>query len=202
MVGCKAISVEKSLCFIKVVGIIQTQAINISRAKGAFAMLTNIKKRNEGFTIIEVLFVLAIAGLILLIVFLAVPALQRNARNTQRKNDVSAISSALTEYVENQGGTLPATAGVCSTPANCPFISNAKLGYYTSAEVTYTGTNTTAVAVATPTSVDKVNIGNYSTCNATETVATATGASARSVALTYEVETGSGNAQAECITTQ
>ena len=42
------------------------------------------KKRAEGFTIIEVLIVLAIAGLILLVVFLAVPALQRNARNTQR----------------------------------------------------------------------------------------------------------------------
>jgi prepilin-type N-terminal cleavage/methylation domain-containing protein len=35
-----------------------------------------------GFTIIEVMIVLAIAGLILLIVFLAVPALEREARNT------------------------------------------------------------------------------------------------------------------------
>jgi prepilin-type N-terminal cleavage/methylation domain-containing protein len=39
------------------------------------------QKREAGFTIIEVLIVLAIAALILLIVFLAVPALQRNARN-------------------------------------------------------------------------------------------------------------------------
>jgi prepilin-type N-terminal cleavage/methylation domain-containing protein len=36
------------------------------------------QKRQQGFTIIEVLIVLAIAALILLIVFLAVPALQRN----------------------------------------------------------------------------------------------------------------------------
>ncbi|HPW47952.1 MAG TPA: prepilin-type N-terminal cleavage/methylation domain-containing protein, partial [Candidatus Saccharibacteria bacterium] len=36
------------------------------------------KKDQKGFTIIEVLIVLAIAALILLIVFLAVPALQRN----------------------------------------------------------------------------------------------------------------------------
>ena len=48
-------------------------------------------KRDEGFTIIEVLIVLAIAGLIMLIVFLAVPALQRNSRNTQRTNDASLI---------------------------------------------------------------------------------------------------------------
>ena len=49
-------------------------------------------KREEGFTIIEVLIVLAIAGLILLIVFLAIPALQRNSRNTQRKNDSAGVS--------------------------------------------------------------------------------------------------------------
>ena len=51
-------------------------------------MLQNLKKRNQGFTIIEVMIVLAIAGLIMLIVFLAVPALQRNQRNTARKQDV------------------------------------------------------------------------------------------------------------------
>ena len=53
--------------------------------------MSNIKNRKDGFTIIEVLIVLAIAGLIMLIVFLAVPALQRNSRNTQRKNDVANI---------------------------------------------------------------------------------------------------------------
>jgi len=55
-------------------------------------MYQKIRKRTEGFTIIEVLIVLAIAGLILLIVFIAVPALQRNARNTQRKNDIAGLS--------------------------------------------------------------------------------------------------------------
>ena len=40
-------------------------------------MLNKLKKSDkDGFTIIEVMIVLAIAGLILLIVFLAVPALQ------------------------------------------------------------------------------------------------------------------------------
>ena len=48
-------------------------------------MLSKLKKSNQGFTIIEVMIVLAIAGLILLIVFLAVPALQRNGRNTTKK---------------------------------------------------------------------------------------------------------------------
>ncbi len=50
---------------------------------------------------------LAIAGLILLVVFLAVPALQRNARNTQRKSDVAKLMGGISEYVNNNNGALP-----------------------------------------------------------------------------------------------
>src|SRR5437868_11299066 len=72
-------------------------------------MLTKLKKNNEkGFTIIEVMIVLAIAGLILLIVFLAVPALQRNAHNTSIKNDVAGLLGGVTEFVNNNDGTVPA----------------------------------------------------------------------------------------------
>jgi len=104
-------------------------------------MLSNIKKRKgEGFTIIEVLIVLAIAGLILLIVFLAVPALQRNARNTQRKNDASAVLGSVQEYADNNGGGLPSvvtvdtttnTAYMCSSsPCAAANGTPAKVGFF------------------------------------------------------------------------
>jgi prepilin-type N-terminal cleavage/methylation domain-containing protein len=81
-------------------------------------MLSKLKKsKGEGFTIIEVMIVLAIAALILLIVFLAVPALQRNSRNTQRKSDVSQIASAIANFVSNNGGSLPTAVGTNSTDA-------------------------------------------------------------------------------------
>jgi prepilin-type N-terminal cleavage/methylation domain-containing protein len=70
-------------------------------------MLKKLTKENKGFTIIEVLIVLAIAGLILLIVFLAVPALQRNSRNTQRRNDVAALLAGATEFSNNNNGVYP-----------------------------------------------------------------------------------------------
>lgn len=74
------------------------------------------QKRQEGFTIIEVLIVLAIAGLILLVVFLAVPALQRNNRNTQRDNDVANLLAGVSEYINNNNGSLPASkSGTDST---------------------------------------------------------------------------------------
>ncbi len=67
-------------------------------------------KDQDGFTIIEVLIVLAIAGLIMLIVFLAVPALQRNARNTAIKSDASHLATAVNDFISNNGGTLPVPA--------------------------------------------------------------------------------------------
>ena len=43
----------------------------------------NYSENKKGFTIIEVVLVLAIAGLIFLMVFLALPALQRSQRDSQ-----------------------------------------------------------------------------------------------------------------------
>ena len=64
----------------------------------------------KGFTIIEVVLVLAIAGLIFLMVFIALPALQRNQRDTQRKNDLSRIQSAVNSYQANSKGKIPGSS--------------------------------------------------------------------------------------------
>ena len=66
-------------------------------------------KSKSGFTIIEVVLVLAIAGLIFLIVFLAVPALQRSQRDTQRKNDLSRFMTSVSNYQSNNRGAVPDT---------------------------------------------------------------------------------------------
>lgn len=77
-------------------------------------MLKNLQKlrsNNKGFTIIEVMIVLAIAGMIILVVLLAIPALQRNARNTAIKNDASAITGGISEFASNNDGAIPTAAG-------------------------------------------------------------------------------------------
>ena len=61
----------------------------------------------QGFTIIEVVLVLAIAGLIFLMVFVALPALQRSQRDTQRRNDMSRVATALTQYQASNNGKIP-----------------------------------------------------------------------------------------------
>ena len=67
----------------------------------------NSSSQNPAFTIIEVVLVLAIAGLIFLMVFIALPALQRNQRDTQRKNDMSRLKTAIDSYKSNNRGNLP-----------------------------------------------------------------------------------------------
>lgn len=68
----------------------------------------NINRKEKGFTIIEVVLVLAIAGLIFMMVFVALPSLQRNTRDTQRKDDLSRAMTAVTSFTNNNNGSLPA----------------------------------------------------------------------------------------------
>ena len=72
-------------------------------------------ENNKGFTIIEVVLVLAIAGLIFLMVFIALPALQAGQRDTARKSDVSAVAAAVNSYTSNNRGTFPPTTTALTT---------------------------------------------------------------------------------------
>ena len=73
------------------------------------------KNNFKGFTIIEVVLVLAIAGLIFLMVFLALPALQRSQRDTQRKQDVAMVVTTLHNWKTNNKGRSYASLGDSKT---------------------------------------------------------------------------------------
>ena len=87
-------------------------------------MLRNITRNSgqRGFTIIEVVLVLAIAGLIFLVVFLALPGLQRGQRDTQRKQEVARLESQITTYQSDNKGSLPVqgSAGNPGYGDKCP----------------------------------------------------------------------------------
>lgn len=80
-----------------------------------------MKRKNinskEGFTIIEVVLVLAIAGLIFLMVFIALPALQRSQRDTQRRDDMARFLSQLNQYQANNSGKVPSELSDANTDA-------------------------------------------------------------------------------------
>lgn len=89
-----------------------------------------MKKRDNlsGFTIIEVALVLAIAGLIFLMVFVALPGLRASQRDAQRREDVISFLEKVKKYQSNNRGTLPGstdTANVISaTWSNSQASSN------------------------------------------------------------------------------
>ena len=68
------------------------------------------KKNTRGFTIIEVVLVLAIAGLIFIMVFVALPALQRSQRDTDRREDMMKFISQVKAYQQSNRGALPGSA--------------------------------------------------------------------------------------------
>lgn len=151
-------------------------------------MFKNLKKQQEGFTIIEVMIVLVIAAVILLIVFLAVPALQRNSRNTQRKNDVAGILSAVNEWTSNNGGKYPTT-----DQQQQDAVKNAKLGFYTdSYGNTFKAGPLTGVQ-NNDRGTETLTIVYNADCSGANTVA-----KNRTVAVLYAVEAGSGTPTKVC----
>lgn len=68
--------------------------------------------KEKGFTIIEVVLVLAIAALIFLMVFIALPALQRNQRDTARKQELQKVVAAVTTWQGSHRGNSPASTDI------------------------------------------------------------------------------------------
>lgn len=64
-------------------------------------------RHKKGFTLVETVLVLAVAGLIFAIVFSSLPALQVSSRDTQRKTDILNLISELKSYQSNNRGALP-----------------------------------------------------------------------------------------------
>lgn len=72
------------------------------------------RHRNFGFTIIEVMIVLAIAGLIMVLVFITASQSSANRRDSQRKAYARQVVEALEEFYKNNGrfpGCLTSCAG-------------------------------------------------------------------------------------------
>jgi prepilin-type N-terminal cleavage/methylation domain-containing protein len=141
--------------------------------------------RQSGFTIIEVMIVLAVAGLIMAIVFLAVPALQRNNRNTQRRNDVANFMGAVNEYITNNNGSLPATSNM--TAVNTLWKPSA---------VTAPTSVLTGAQGAESASTDTVRLVVNARCGSGG--ASVAGTSNRQFVVLFGVETSGGGVLGQC----
>ena len=127
----------------------------------------------KGFTIIEVVLVLAIAGLIFLMVFVALPALQRSQRDTQRREDMSRFISQLSQYQANNNRAVPGNT-LPDWNASAGFIKN----YLTSGGDAFVDPNGTAYDVA--------SICTLSSATACSTSSSTSSATTPGAVLTWE----------------
>lgn len=152
-------------------------------------MLNKNQKRKEGgFTIIEVLIVLAIAGLIMLVVFLAVPALQRNSRNTQYRNEASQLLTAYSEVSSNNGGSVLTDSDASTV------LAAVKTKNITTLHIGAGATGGTAPSTG---ETDEALIRTGAKCSSPSSFTTSTG-STRQVAILFNVETASST-QPQCV---
>lgn len=159
--------------------------------------MKKLLKNQKGFTIIEVMIVLVIAAVILLIVFIAVPALQRNSRNTQLKNDVASVLGQVSEFASNNAGQYPGS--VCSDSSGNVNMILATTGCTASSTVntgkvsgTTSVSNGTTAPAAGVTSTIVVALNRKCDGNAL-----ASGTANRIVAALFNVESSSGTT-AQC----
>jgi len=150
------------------------------------------KSKSEGFTIIEVLIVLAIAGLIMVVVFLAVPALQRSGRNNALSASANATLSAVGNYTSNNGGTIPASVALASNVITIGAAGTNQETAKVDSGVSAVSLNGTAITNASAIGTLQIITGTTAVCNSTNTGLSGTG-SARSYAILYVAESGSGN---------
>jgi prepilin-type N-terminal cleavage/methylation domain-containing protein len=162
-------------------------------------MLKKLQKNKDGFTIIEVMIVLAIAGLILLIVFLAVPALQRNSHNTTKRSDASNALGAVGEFVSNNNGQVPSTANLAALLVSANLSSGTQLS----------GIPNTIAAVTAP-NINQIEIATGMVCNTGAILTTATtptaanyqalvtASSTRSYVALYAIEATGGQQTTQC----
>ncbi|MEO5627324.1 MAG: type II secretion system protein [Candidatus Saccharimonadales bacterium] len=86
-----------------------------------------LKNKQQGFTLIEVLLVVAIIAILAGIVILAINPNKQlgDTRNSQRQADVNTILNAAYQYSIDNQGIIPDTitssaANICPTGATCP----------------------------------------------------------------------------------
>lgn len=84
--------------------------------------MSKTQNTKKGFTLIEILVVVALIAILAAITFIAINPAKNFAdtRNAQRSSDVTQILNAVTQYTSEQGNAL-ADLGTIST---CPTVDN------------------------------------------------------------------------------
>ena len=158
--------------------------------------MTKTSNKDSGFTIIEVVLVLAIAGLIFLVVFLALPALQRSQRDSQRRSDVGRMMAQLETYASNNNGRYPDEATAAElTSFVSEYLTNAGAVWEDpTGGSTYTIVDGSTIPATVPDPTGNIYYGTNLQCGTAEGDFAA-GSGNRSIAVIVGLENGQAYCQ-------
>lgn len=74
--------------------------------------MISLKKRPQGFTIVELLIVIVVIGILATLVIVTFTGVQKKARDSQRQTDINAIESHVQTYYAEQDGKYPTLANL------------------------------------------------------------------------------------------
>lgn len=158
--------------------------------------MNKLSDKKKGFTIIEVVVVLAIAGLIFGIVFWALPNLQKSNRDSSRRTVASNVLANLDQYASNNNGQYPAEGTEFETFLTQFFtdgIADPLAGDYGSAEapIDYHGGGSESVDDGDGDTY-RMLYGTSARCETGVVGSMEDGVGSRAVAIAVELEQGIG----------
>lgn len=121
-------------------------------------------KKNKGFTLVELLVVIAIIAILVVLILVALGVARQKARDSQRKTDLRSIQTALELYATDHNSSYPPAADLyngqmdpylnpipsdpLSSTTHYGYVPNTgatPLGYWLCATLESAGTNQTKV---------------------------------------------------------
>ncbi|TAK89024.1 type II secretion system protein [Patescibacteria group bacterium] len=133
-----------------------------------------VKANKQGFTLIEIVIVLAIAALVLAGILIAVGGAQQSRRDEERRAAVGRFVSQLEQSAANANGNYPANGS----------IPNGFTDVDPTTGAAYTG------QVAVPTATGQIQYLTANVCNAAGTAAQAAAGQNRRYAVVTRLESG------------
>jgi type II secretion system protein G len=142
--------------------------------------MSNLSRRQKGFTIVELLIVIVVVAILAAITIVAYNGIQQRARDSQRKNDVKTIVKAIELYYADNGsfptsnctlGTGCAINSAWTTTADASwpnFVSQLVPQYLASVPKDPLATTSTSAAIHGGYNYDYVSLTN-TWCNASAT---------------------------------
>ena len=128
--------------------------------------MISLKKRNQGFTIVELLIVIVVIGILALLVITTYSGIQQKARNSKRQTDIQNVQTQLEAFFQ-QNGYYPSLTDMNSSSWRATNMKSLDVGALT--DPSNPSTQTLASSPANKVYAYQVTDASNASCESTDT---------------------------------